>query len=401
MTDAITDKAIRTLMRTVAADPIACLHETGDAWGFGQSLRIDKRWPQFTDGFNRNLRPESHFYKRRFDVADAGVQRCAIIFRVFVPVDPPAQRSEYFAGWVPLDRETDADQWITFLNAEIRDRLVTAGIQPQPPGPTDGIPPLHAWSHDGRTLTLVGDYGEAGEADPGAPSILAAVGKGGRLAELRLAIAGYLREQPRAILSMGFSVDLLDPSQFAGSPSIRADGVFAWHDTLAHYLDRDDVPLPAAFEEHVRERVGAGPREAATVQTAPGVPSKGEPRRLKLIGNYRELGFLRAIDGQPPPSLVAARGKGRSPAARGDVAAYLRGGWEIGGRMGRAADVFETQTLAGHAGLVTDGAYAWPQFLGYYVERYDLALPADFEERMRKRWWRPPMALDTSGLVRP
>lgn len=395
MTDAITDKSLKTLLQIM--DPIDRLHETGDAWGFGQSLRIDRRWAKYSDGFNWDLRPESHFYKRRFDFPDMGTKGCAIIFQAFPPIDPPAQRSEYFAGWVPLDREADADQWIAFLNAEIRDRLVTAGIEPHPPGAPDGAPLISPWPHEGRTLMLVGGYREDGEPDPRAPSILAAVGKGGRSSELRAAIAAYLRTAPRIVMTMGFSVDLLDPSQYAGSASIRADGVWAWPDTLAHYVEHDDVALPDAFERHLRERVALSPPPPG-----PQAPSGGAAKpRLKLVGNFRELGFLRRIDGEAPPSLVAARGAGRDEANRASVARYLRGGWELEGTMSQIGDVFETGTLAGHPGLLTDGVYAWPHFLGYYVDRYDVALPADFEERMRKRRWSPPMSLTTEGLVRP
>ncbi len=80
---------------------------------------------------------------------------------------------------------------------------------------------------------------------------------------------------------------------------------------------------------------------------------------------------------------------------------YLRGGWELGSRMSDVGDIFDIGTLAGHGGLLTDGVFAWPQLLTCYVDRYDLELPADFEERMRSRRWRPPLTVDTDGLVRP
>lgn len=400
---ALTDNQMRIFLQGGDKRPMEFIRETAATYAFDSGLSISRKFAHFSDGFGSALRAESHFYKRAFDFPDLGVKGYALVFRVYRPMGQPGQVAEYLAGWVPLDRETDVDGWVAFLNAEIRDRLVTAGIQPRPPGAADGVLRAHP---EAGGVTRIGDFRESyGEDDPDAPSILAAVGTGHRTPAQREAIAAYLRAAPRRSIAMGFSVDLLDPSQHAGSPSVRSDGRFAWLDTLAHYVALDDVALPAAFERHIQDhaKVTADPTEATQPDArAPSGPPAKAPRRLKMVGNFRELGFLRAIDGEPPPSFVAARGQARrNEVTNGYVARYLRGGWEHGSRMTQVGDVLDPRVLAGWTGLLTDGEYAWPQLLAHYVERHNVALPPAFEERMRKRMWSPPMALTMEGLVRP
>lgn len=400
---ALTNDKLRILLQGSGRNPMEFIRETAATYAFDSGLSISRKFAHFSDGFGSALRAESHFYKRAFDFPDLALKGYALVFQVYPPKGKPGQVAEYLAGWVPVDRETDVDGWVAFLNAEIRDRLLTAGIQPRPPGAIDGV--LRTHSEPGG-VTFIGDFRESyGEDDPDAPSILAAVGTGRRTPAERAAIATYLRAAPRRSLAMGFSVDLLDPSQYAGSPSVRSDGRFAWLDTLAHYVAFDDVALPDAFERHVRAHAQevADPTEATQpdARAPSGAPAKA-PRRLKMVGNFRELGFLRAIDGEPPPSLVAARGQSqRNEVTNGYVATYLRGGWEIGSRMNQVGDVLDPRMLAGWTGLLTDGEYAWPQLLAHYVERHNVALPPAFEERMRKRMWSPPMAVTTEGLLRP
>lgn len=268
----------------------------------------------------------------------------------------------------------------------------------------DGIVRTRTKACGAHALAVVGTFQESStNDDPEAPSILVAVGTGHRSAADRSAIAAYLRRAPAMWKSMGLEIDLLDPSQYAGSGSLLGDGAYAWPDTLAHYVALDDVGLPADFEAHVRAHAASAPDPAETTQPAAGPMGPSKPPRLLLMaGNFRELGFLRAIGGAAPPSFVAARGKsGRTAKTTESVARYLRAGWELGPRPQQRSDVFEPSIPAGHTGLLTDGVYAWPHLLAHYVERYDVALPPDFEERMRKRMWSPPMAIDTNAVVRP
>ena len=65
---------------------------------------------------------------------------------------------------------------------------------------------------------------------------------------------------------------------------------------------------------------------------------------------------------------------------------------------GLIPDVFQPTMLAGARHIRTDGFYAWPDSLAYYVERYQVALPDELEEHMSARGWKVPDDIDTRGL---
>jgi hypothetical protein len=103
---------------------------------------------------------------------------------------------------------------------------------------------------------------------------------------------------------------------------------------------------------------------------------------LRRVGWFRETGF------EDMPSLVDARDK-RRRAHTGDVARYLKGG-----RIHIAsAEIVEdgldgaAPRTAGTKSLRTDGMFLWPDSLAYYVTRYLVALPEEFEEHMRLKDW--------------
>jgi len=104
------------------------------------------------------------------------------------------------------------------------------------------------------------------------------------------------------------------------------------------------------------------------------------------IGAFKELGF---DDDPAAPSLSSVRGK-RGSEHKTSVVAYLRGGHTTAYCVGLEADVFDETKLAGSLSVRTDGTYAWPELLAYYVEHYDIALPEDFEEHMRANRWQVP-----------
>jgi hypothetical protein len=114
-----------------------------------------------------------------------------------------------------------------------------------------------------------------------------------------------------------------------------------------------------------------------------------------MIGNFREAGYVKDA-----PSLAAAQGK-RTAANKERVVTYLRAGTSYTVSPGPVADLFDPTQHAGTAGILTDGVYAWPHFLAYYVDRYDVELPAEFEQHMRERSWSPPTKVDLDPIALP
>ena len=118
---------------------------------------------------------------------------------------------------------------------------------------------------------------------------------------------------------------------------------------------------------------------------------------LKYVGNFQELGY---DDNPNAPSLLAARGK-RTAANKEKVVAYLRSATAFIISPGRDEDVFDPRKSAGSASVMTDGVYVWPKTVAYYVETYDVELPADFEAHMERNGWSPPGSIDKLNLQLP
>lgn len=107
-----------------------------------------------------------------------------------------------------------------------------------------------------RALKMVGAFREMGYDDDD-PSLVAARGK--RIAENKEQVVAYLRAGTSYLVSPGPVADHFDQARYAGTAGIRTDGVYAWPDFLAHYVEHYDVELPAEFEQHMRAHHWSAP----------------------------------------------------------------------------------------------------------------------------------------------
>jgi hypothetical protein len=99
---------------------------------------------------------------------------------------------------------------------------------------------------------------------------------------------------------------------------------------------------------------------------------------------------VRHSDRATAPCAVEARGT-RRPDHKAEVVAYLRAGEPTFLWMTTAGPDYVSPGLTfGGDGIHTDVVYGWPSTLEGYVERYDVELPAAFEEPMRRNGWRIP-----------
>lgn len=122
-----------------------------------------------------------------------------------------------------------------------------------------------------------------------------------------------------------------------------------------------------------------------------GKPSK---RRLVPVGFFRELKHGRA-DGPSLPEAMSDRAK----PGESRIAAYLREAPILLHAVGPVTDVFEPNgDYICAPSIHTDGVYAWPEDLAYYVERYHVALPAEFLAHMATAKWRAPLDVDTTTI---
>ena len=118
---------------------------------------------------------------------------------------------------------------------------------------------------------------------------------------------------------------------------------------------------------------------------------------LRYVGNFVELGY---DDYSDAPSLAATRGK-RGADNKAALVAYLNAGIILVFAPGFEQDVLDGKSDAGSSSIATDGTYAWPRTLAYYVERYDVALPDEFEQHVARNSWRVPEGIRIGPLVLP
>lgn len=114
--------------------------------------------------------------------------------------------------------------------------------------------------------------------------------------------------------------------------------------------------------------------------------SWGETVKLKTAGFFRELPHG-AVDG---PSI--REGVASSPQQdEGRIIEYLKNGSLFVASTGIAKDVLDQSAIVGSPHVLTDGVWAWPADLAYYVEKYHVRLPAEFAKHMALNSWAVPL----------
>ncbi|MFF4262015.1 hypothetical protein [Streptomyces virginiae] len=114
------------------------------------------------------------------------------------------------------------------------------------------------------------------------------------------------------------------------------------------------------------------------------LPEDGPPRvgrkttRMEMIGFYREMDPENAAVFREP---IEDKVRDRTPYPKAEVKRYLDSGHPIFDIMESTIDVIEgTFRVPGGSSLLSDGRFVWRVDLAAYIERYNLALPAEFVE---------------------
>lgn len=69
------------------------------------------------------------------------------------------------------------------------------------------------------------------------------------------------------------------------------------------------------------------------------------------------------------------------------ISGYLESGVILYVAPGIDRDIFNNKPLPIPPRILTDGVWAWSTSLIHYVQRYDVALPAEFVQHMRDEEW--------------
>lgn len=115
---------------------------------------------------------------------------------------------------------------------------------------------------------------------------------------------------------------------------------------------------------------------------------------LRRVGFFSELRHGKK-DG---PSLKdSIRESGDPDEAK--AVSYLQAGASLMDAPGIVHDVLDPEgRIIGSLSILTDGVYAWPSDLAYYVQRYHALLPQEFVAHMTSRQWRVPERIDLSSV---
>jgi hypothetical protein len=119
-------------------------------------------------------------------------------------------------------------------------------------------------------------------------------------------------------------------------------------------------------------------------------------KQLRPVGFFRELRH-----GMPNgPSLHDAQ----SPTAHTNeqkIVTYLRSGHLFIATPGIVRDVLmPAGPVIGSPHVMTDGEWAWPNDLPYYVGQYHVALPAEFIDHMEANdWMAAPLVIARTELA--
>lgn len=97
---------------------------SGPAWKLGR-VGLVKGYPEYeVCDLPTDLMPGASFRKVPFDYPEEKLRGFAVALAYAQEGD---RTYEEIAGWVPSEQEAELDQWITFLNAEIRAAFAAAG----------------------------------------------------------------------------------------------------------------------------------------------------------------------------------------------------------------------------------------------------------------------------------
>lgn len=74
-----------------------------------------------------------------------------------------------------------------------------------------------------------------------------------------------------------------------------------------------------------------------------------------------------------------------------EQAQYLENGVVLIACAGVVKDVLNPLSgIIGSPHILTDGVWAWPKDLAYYVKKYHVKLPDEFIQHMKNNGWNPP-----------
>jgi len=114
----------------------------------------------------------------------------------------------------------------------------------------------------------------------------------------------------------------------------------------------------------------------------------------------RKVGFFFELPSQERINAIQSIRQEAPYTDEEKIVGYLESGAVYGAMPNVEEDMLsDPPQIIGPTRVQTDGVWAWPQTLTYYIHRYHIALPEEFVTHMRVRGWKCPPNLDTSQFT--
>ncbi len=107
---------------TLQVKELTGITESKDAYYLG-NLGVHKYTPRFRAAYWFGLSDTSRFRVLPIHLPQADLDGVAVIFHQFDRTPDEEDSFEIFLGWVPRAHQEQCDEWVTFLNQEISNRL--------------------------------------------------------------------------------------------------------------------------------------------------------------------------------------------------------------------------------------------------------------------------------------
>jgi len=122
--------------------------------------------------------------------------------------------------------------------------------------------------------------------------------------------------------------------------------------------------------------------------------------RVVPVPELRKVGFLLEMPTSERVEFLNSHRRNVPHSDEERMIHYLESGSLCGVVPGVEEDPLgDTPTMIGAPNIYTDGFWAWPETIIYYLREYHLLLPEDFVKHMRDRDFQCPSNLDVSGMT--
>lgn len=116
--------------------------------------------------------------------------------------------------------------------------------------------------------------------------------------------------------------------------------------------------------------------------------------KLKRVGFFRELryGDEHGMSLKEAVCNISSKNEDK-------IVEYLNNGMVLCVTAGLVPDILdESKGIIGNLKIITDGEWAWPSDLSYYVKAYHVKLDVDFIKHIKKNDWIMPQQKDIDLL---